>query len=270
MKNRPFLISLCTVIGWFTGTWTQAVHSAATIIKCSGQIPNKTACLIKPISYGIDTYRVDICKENPFPSSRSSADYAGAGCMTLFNGNGTLYKAKLAKGSGYKLPDVGREVIKPGTYKYLTMILKNGFRSSGKYTSGETTWRTVGPDVDSLKTSKGDPVEFTVQLKNWRGKYDQDNDYCDNNGGTYSRCELKYNGYNLTGIGLGNDFTETYGVKTSYVFYMIELLSPISLNEDSYGDFEIKVKTNLEVYGNGSEVLSISTAPFIFEATYKN
>ena len=120
------------------------------------------------------------------------------------------------------------------------MVLKNGFISSGKYTSGDTTWRTVGPNSKALATSKGVPVEFMVKLSNWRGIDDRDNDYCDNNGGTSSRCESNYNGYKVTGIGLGADFIETYGTKVNYIFYMIKLSSPITLKEDSNGDFNFK------------------------------
>ncbi len=269
MKNRTLLFLLLTSFGGLNAIWNQPVNSASNIIKCRGQIPDKTACLIKPSSYKLDTYRVDICQKSPFPAFRISSDYAGSGCITLFNGKGNLYRSQLAKGGKYKLPKIGRDKIKPGTYKYLTIVLKNGFISSGKYTSGKTTWRTAGPSIGNLKTSAGDPAEFIVKLKNWRGVSDGDNDYCDNNGGTSSRCEVNYNGYQLTGIGLGEDFTETYGDKVKYMFYMIELSSPITLKEGSDGDFNITAKTNLEVYGNGVEVKSISSAPFIFQATYR-
>jgi len=190
--------------------------------------------------------------------------------MTLFNGKRDPYKAKLTKSSNYKLPITGREDIKPGTYKYLAMVLKNGFVSSGKYTAGDTTWRTIGPDHKALQTTKGDPVEYSVKLTNWRGTDDRDNEYCDNNGGTSSRCESKYNGYKVIGIGLGSDFIETFGPNVTYMFHMVELPSPIILGEDSDGDFVITAKKRLEVYGNGNVVQSISIAPFIFQATYNN
>ena len=270
MKNRSLLLFLVTALGGFLGFLIQPVNSAAKIIKCTGNIPELTACLIEANTYKIDTYRIDICKESPFPAYRSSADYAGAGCMTLFNGNGDLFKRDLSQSSSYKIPTTGRDSIKSGKYKYLTMVLKNGFTSSGKYTSGNTTWRTLGPNVNNLETSKGEPIPFTVKLNNWRGSNDSNNDYCDNNGGTFSRCEMNYNGYDLTGIGLGSDFIETYGKNVTYMFYMVELSSPIILKKDFDGYFDLKVKANLEVYGNGSIVQSISTAPFIFQATYIN
>ena len=270
MTTRSLFLSLVTALVGSLGVFIQPVNSAATIIKCKGNIPDLTACLIEASSYKIDTYRIDVCKESPFPAYRSSADYAGAGCMTLFNGNGDLFKRDLSQSSTYKIPTTGRDTIKSGKYKYLTMVLKNGFTSSGKYTSGDTTWRTVGPTVQNLETSKGEPIAFTVKLNNWRGTNDSDNDYCDNNGGTFSRCEMNYNGYNLTSIGLGSDFIETHGKNVIYMFYMVELSSPIILKKDSEGYFELKVKAHLEVYGNGSTVQSISTAPFIFQANYSN
>ena len=268
MKNRFLLIPLFTIFGGLIGSWHQPVYSAATIIKCKGQIPDKTACFIKPSSYNIDTYRVDLCQRNPFPDFRSSADYAGAACMTLFNSKDGVDRGQVVNSSIYKLPIIDKDNIKPGTYKYLAMVLKNGFKSSGKYSSGGTTWRTVGPDSKTLKTSQGDPVEFTVKLSNWRGVDDRDNDYCDNNGGTSSRCESNYNGYQVTGIALGSDFIESYGVEVAYMFHMIEIPLPITLREDSDGSFVITNKKRLEVYGNGKEVQSISIAPFIFQVTY--
>ena len=268
MKIRSLLIPLLQIFGCLVSLWNEPVHSAATIIKCTGQIPDKTSCFIEPTSYKIDTYRVDICQRNPFPDTRSSADYAGAACMTLFDGKDYLDRREFARNSNYKITITASKNIKPGTYKYLAIVLKNGFKSSGKYTSGNTTWRTVGPDPNNLEITKGDPVEFSVKLSNWRGIDNRDNDYCDNNGGTSSRCESKYNGYEVTGIALGNDFIETYGSKVSYMFHMVKMPLPITIKEDSQGDFIITNKKRLEVYGNGIEVQSISIAPFIFQLTF--
>ncbi|WP_320667408.1 hypothetical protein [Prochlorococcus sp. MIT 1307] len=261
---------MLTILGGVVGFENQPTYSASTIIKCAGQIPNKTACLIEPSSYVIDTYRVDLCQKSPFPDFRSSANYSEAECITIFNGNGNLFRNQLGKDSKYKLPTTGREVVKPGKYKYLTMILKNSFISSGKYRSGETTWRTLGSDEKNLTTKKGDPVKFAAKLRNWRGKDNKDNGYCDNNGGTFSRCEMNYNGYEITAIGLDTDFIESYGDKVTYMFYMLELSTPITLKESSDGYFDLTLKNSLEVYGDGIKVESISTAPFIFEAKYNN
>ena len=60
MKNSFLLISLFTISGTLTALENQPVHSAATIIKCTGQIPNKTACLIEANSLKINIYRIDI------------------------------------------------------------------------------------------------------------------------------------------------------------------------------------------------------------------
>tara|TARA_Y100001968_G_scaffold327409_1_gene372424 strand:+ start:7019 stop:7843 length:825 start_codon:yes stop_codon:yes gene_type:complete len=273
MNIRTLLISLLTISGGLADVFKLPVQASASIIKCKGQIPQRVACLIKPSSYKIDTYRVDICEKTPFPPFRSSADYSGAGCLTLFNGNGNLYRGDFARNSNYKPPLTGRENLKSGTYKYLTIVLKNGFTSSGKYTSGETTWRTAGRDKKGrpkLTTKQGEPVEIKESLNNWRGNNNKDNDYCNNNGGTFSRCEMIYNGYKLTGIGLGPDFIENHDKNVAYMFYMVELASPIKLTENLSGNINLTVQRNLEVYGYGKTVKSISTPPFIFEATYTN
>ena len=116
MKNRSLLISLLTFIGAINSSIDQPGHTAASIINCKGQIPDKTACLITPSSLKVDIYRVDICKESPFPNYRSSADYASANCISIFNDNGKLYRGKFQKGNRYKLPEKGRDFINTGNY----------------------------------------------------------------------------------------------------------------------------------------------------------
>ena len=148
MQKRSLLISLfASGLGLF-GPWDLPAYSAVTVSDCTGIPSGDTACLIEPTTYQVSFYRVDICVNDPFPSTSSSADYAGSGCITLFNGNGTLYEGELANENTFNLPSTGREKIKAGTYKYLTMVLNNSFTSSGKYTSGSTTWRTDGTDND--------------------------------------------------------------------------------------------------------------------------
>mgnify|MGYP004131914429 CR=1 FL=1 len=273
MRKHFLFISLLTVLGIIGSKGDQPVYAAATILKCVGQIPNKTACLIEANSLKTTIYRVDLCKESPFPNYRSSADYASAGCISLFNDNGKLYKGKFKKGNKYKLPEKGRDIIKSGSYNYLTIVFENRFKSSGKYTSGQRTWTTTRR-IDKktnrkvLNINKGQPIEFTSKLSNWRGKFNKNNDYCDNNGGTYSRCEVNYNGYELTSIGLGKNFIESYGSDLSYMFYMNKLLSPIKLKEGADLDFYLIDNNGLEVYGNGDTVNSITIAPFIFKVTY--
>jgi len=272
MRNHYLFISFLILLGVIGIKGEQPVQSAATIIKCKGQIPNKTACLIKAKSIKINIYRVDLCKKNPFPNYRSSADYAGASCITLFNGNGKLYRGNFKKGTKYKLPEEGREIIKTGSYNYLTIVFENSFKSSGEYKSGQTTWKTGGFNKKYnqriLNINKGATIEYTSKLSNWRGKNNKENDYCDNNGGTYSRCEIKYNGYQLTSIGLGSNFIESYGPKLPYMFYMNTLLSPINIKEAMNMDFFLVDNNSLEVYGNGETVKSISIAPFIFKVNF--
>ena len=272
MRNRILFISLFAILGFSSNKGLQPVQAAATILKCAGQVPNKTACLIEAKSIKTNIYRVDLCKENPFPNYRSSADYAGAKCISLFNNNGKLYIGNFKKGNEYKLPTQGRDIIKSGKYQYLTIVFENKFKSAGKYTSGERTWTTGGINKKNNKkiinVNKGNPKEFTSKLSNWRGEINKKNDYCDNDGGTYSRCEIKYNGYQLTSIGLGSNFIESYGPKLPYMFYMNNLLSPINLKEATNIDFFLVDNNSLEVYGDGETVQSISLAPLIFKISF--
>ena len=272
MKNRFLLIPLLTFLGGIISNWNLPVRSALTIIKCTGQVPKNNACLIDASSYKIAIYRIDLCKENPFPAYRSTPDYLGAGCISLFNRSGKLWKVNFRNYSKYKIPSFSMENIKPDTYNYSAIILKNSFKSSGKYTSGDKTWITGG--VDKITKKKilikggGNPVEFTTKLTNWRGMKNKNNDYCINNGGTPSRCEVKYNGYEITAIGLDSDFIENYGENLNYVFYMNKLKSPMKFKKDIVGEFFINVKNQLEVYGSEGSVQSISIAPFIFDVVY--
>ena len=272
IKNKYLLFSFLTCLGAIFSNFDVPAYSALTIIKCSGKIPNKTACLINSSSYKIDIYRIDLCEENPFPDYRSTPNYSGARCISLFNRNGKLWKINFKNNSKYSIPVFGRGNIKPSIYKYSTIILKNSFTSSGKYTSGDKTWITGG--VDKITKKKilikggGIPVEFTTKLTNWRGNENKNNDYCINNGGTPSRCEVKYNGYEITAIGLDSDFIENYGENLNYVFYMNKLKSPMKFKNEIVGEFFINVKNQLEVYGSGGSVESISIAPFIFDVVY--
>ena len=273
MRNHSFHISLLTLLVVSNSVFTYPVDSASTIIKCTGKIPKKTACLIKANSLELNIYRVDLCKKNPFPVYRSSADYASGGCISLFNGNGKLYKGNFIKGNKYKLPKRGRGIIKKGSYNYLTIVFENRFRSSGEYLSGLNNWMTGGINKKDnrkiIKLNEGEPVKSTTKLSNWRGKNNIKNDYCENNGGTNSRCEINYNGHELTSIGLDSNFIESYGNKLSYMFHAKKLLSPIELKEVLDAEYYLIDNNSLEVYGNGKSVDSISIAPFIFKLIYK-
>ena len=272
IKSHSLLIAILTALGGLSIDCYKPLRAALTILDCNGRIPRKTACLIKPVTFKTDIYRIDICKENPFPDYRSSPNYSGSGCMALFRSKGRLYRFDIRKGPKYKIPQRGRENIKTETYNYLAIIFKNGFTSSGEYTTGDKTYMTAGVDKKTnkkiLKINGGNPEEFTTKLSNWRGESNKDNEYCDNNGGTFSRCEIKYNGYELTAVGLGNDLIEDHGSKLKYVFYMNKLLSPINLNEDLDSVFYLKANNRLEVYGKGNEIQSITIAPFIFDLNY--
>tara|TARA_Y100001968_G_scaffold333950_1_gene401739 strand:+ start:29674 stop:30438 length:765 start_codon:yes stop_codon:yes gene_type:complete len=247
------------------GILLKSAKPGATILRCNGNIPNKAACLIKAKTYKITIFKIDVCQNNPFPEFRSTADYGGATCLNLFDNK----KVNLNRNLKIELPSV-REEYK-GNYKYLSLILKNDFKVSGEYQSNGIFWKTgkeSAKDVKKYKNNSGKAFELVESLKNWRGKNNINNKYCDNNGGTSSRCELNYNGNQLTAIGLSSDYVETSGENVKYMFFMIKLSPQINLDSTSEGFFNINYQKDLEVYGNGSLIQSISIAPFIFTANY--
>ena len=242
---------------------------SATILNCDGEIPKKTTCLIKARSYEVDILRIDICKENPFPSYRSTPDFSGSKCLNVVTVNGITNKINLDKDSKFNISDFIPNDQIEGQYKFLAITLKNKFTISGEYKIGELKYKTgsKGPkDIIIDKTNKK-PSKFSEKLINWRGKKNKDNRYC-KQGGTPSRCDLNYNGIKLTAIGLNKDYFETYGDKTKYIFYTSEFPSPVTINEKSKGYFDIKYIKNLEVYGDGIKIRSISIAPFLFKSFY--
>ena len=52
------------------------------------------------------------------------------------------------------------------------------------------------------------------------------------------------------------------------MFFNTELSPMVNLNEGSKGYIEINFKKNLEVFGDGSNVKSISIAPFEFQTKF--
>ena len=244
------------------------LYSSSTILNCSGQIPNKTACLIEANSFKVKVRRVDICQKNPFPSYRSTADYSGSKCINLFNEKITGQNY-LEKSKKFNIPKT--LFIEKGDYKYISIILENKFTVSGKYKAGNYFWETSkeGPKkIIQSNNNISNPNEFTSKLTSWRGEKDLDNKYCENNGGTSSRCDVQYNGFRMTGVGLDPDFVETSGKKIKYMFFMSELSPPVNLNNDSKGFLKIDFKKYLEVFGNKLAVKSISIAPFQFKAKF--
>ena len=268
MKNlKIFYISIIPIISFLYDVNKQVFPN--TILNCNGEIPNKTACLIKASTYNIDITRIDICQEDPFPEFRTSADFNNSNCINLFNSKNLFEKLDLDKALIFKL---SKEKIKDGNYKYISIILKNKFTASGKYDVGKYIYITSSKGPQEIlidKNTNKNPMKFTEKFSNWRGKANQPNRYC-KNGGTFSRCDLNYNGIKLTAIGIGRDFIETHGEKTKYLFYLSEFPSPIKIDNSSIGYFEIKAKKNLEVYGNGVQVKSISIAPFLFRTDYND
>tara|TARA_B100000401_G_scaffold436346_1_gene379650 strand:+ start:1163 stop:1984 length:822 start_codon:yes stop_codon:yes gene_type:complete len=244
------------------------VYSSARILNCSGTIPRKTACLIRANSFKAKIRRIDVCQNNPFPNYRSMPDFSGSKCINLFNSELSSQSDLDRDKKFYLSKDIN---IQKGGYKYISIILKNKFTVSGKYKADNYFWATSKEGPKKIIQSKSNisiPNEFTTKLTNWRGEKDLDNKYCVNNGGTPSRCDLQYNGFNMTGIGLDSSLIETFGKKTKYIFFVSEISPVVNLNQNSEGYFSINLEKNLEVFGNGSAIQSISIAPFKFKTKY--
>ena len=246
------------------------VHSS-TILNCNGAMPKKTICLIKATTYKVDISRIDICKKNPFPSFLITPNLDVSNCISLYNIENTSKKVNLDINSKFDIPSFKNPETMGGQYSYLSMILKNNFTISGKYTVGNLTYKTgsKGPkDILEDKNPNSKPLKFSEKLTSWRGKQNKDNKYC-NQGGTKSRCDLVYNGFKINTIGLNSDLFESNGKQTKYVFYAMELAKPVNITNTSNGYFDIKYIKNLEVYGDGRKIRSISMAPFLFKTLYK-
>ena len=250
-----------------TSNSNKPVYSS-TILNCNGSIPKKTACIIKASSYAVRIKRIDICQTNPFPNYRSTADFGGSKCINLLNDELSNKNDFDREKKLYLSKDLN---IEEGRYKYISLILRNKFIAAGKYKTDNYFWATSkeGPkEIIQSKSNIPNPSKFTTKLTNWRGEKNLDNKYCENNGGTPSRCDLQYNGFKMTGIGLDSDFNETSGSKTKFMFFVSELNPSVSLNADSKGYFSMNLEKNLEVFGNGSAVTSISIAPFKFKTNF--
>ena len=264
-KISYFLIVFLTS---FTSFQLKPVYSSSTILNCNNKIPKGVPCLIKASSYNVEIEKVDICPKNPFPDFRTTPDYAGSLCLNLYDKKINSGKLNLTNNSKLEIPE---KTLDNREYKYVSIIFKNKFTVSGKFSANENSWNTTkkGPKYVLKATENLEvPKKFSEKLTNWRGLNNENNKYCDNSGGTFSRCDLNYNGYKLTAIGLNENFIESYGEKTKYLFYNVELSPPITLNKEKKGTIDIKYQRNLEVYGDGKDIKSISVAPLILRAFF--
>ena len=270
MRNISILnlvIGYLILLAWNSN---KPVYSSARILNCTGSIPKKTACIIKASSYDLKIRRIDICQKNPLPKYKITPDFSGSRCINLTNNK--LDSENLFK-TNQKYNISKNSIIENGNYRYISIMIKNKFIVSGSYNANDYFWSTSkkGPkEIIQSKSKISNPNRFTTKLTNWRGKENLDNKYCNNNGGTFSRCDLQYNGYEMSGIGLDSDFVETSGNKIKFMFFISELSPMINLNQDSKGYIDINFKKNLEVFGNGSAVTSISVAPFEFQTRFIN
>ncbi len=268
MKKSKIINFLIFCLSGMSFIQMRQIYSSSTILNCSGDVPKGVPCLIKASSYKAEVERIDICKNNPFINIRTTPDYGGSYCLNLFSNKNNSKKINLADNPIFKIPE--NENIR-GEFKYISVIFKNKFTISGKYKSGNDIWITNNKGPKNIVKSVSDkdiPKKFSEKLINWRGADNKNNKYCDNNGGTSSRCELNYNGNKLTAIGLNKDYIESFGDNVKFVFYNLELSPPIQILEVDKGSIIIRYKKNLEVYGNGKDIKSISTAPIIFSVRF--
>ncbi len=272
MKKYKVLFNLISLylLTFISVLFNNPLRSATTILECEGKIPKAIPCLIRANKYESKILRVDICQTDPLPNYKIKADYLENKCIKLLNNKKSFLKNNQNKELIFELSKYGQNSTPSGTYKYLSIIFDNKFKVSGKYKSEDIFWTTGSKGPGNVFQSKKDskPLTFTEKFNNWRGKQNKDNRYCKNNGGSFSRCELLYNGYKSTGIGLNQEFIETYGNKAKYILYTTELSTPINFNKDLVGSLEIKLINYLEVFGDGNSVKSFSVAPFLFKTIY--
>ena len=272
-KNTSLIISSLAVSGLLINLFQKEIKAfPVTVEKCeTGQIPTAAkGCLIDPISYKLDLYRVYICREDPFPASATKANLDV--CMALFIDNNNPYTAEFANNS-FTLPKTGMDEIVNGSYSHVAVVFENIFRGKGSYTVGGTTYKTLKSFTEegtNVSTTLDAPQTTIDELKSWRGSDgNSDNPYC-KDGATVSRCETDFNGYKVTGIITDSSFNAVWGDTSARLFYLAKLTNPFTLNKNSSGSIEITVENNYEVGGNneGTEVRNMNISPFVFQPTY--
>ena len=83
MKYRSIINFLILTSATLFGVEIKPAYSSITILNYSGEIPNKTPCLIEANQYKINILRVDICQENPFPNYSYSHSIVPGGLLVI-------------------------------------------------------------------------------------------------------------------------------------------------------------------------------------------
>ena len=110
--------------------------------------------------------------------------------------------------------------------------------------------------IGSVFCKLSNPAKFTTKLVYWRGEKNLDNKYCENNGGSPSRCDLLYNGFKMTGIGLDSNLVETYGNKISKLNkYYNEFETGGELIFGDFYEFEVKYLVKEEMARTSEDIL---------------
>ena len=94
------------------------VYSSQRILNCTGNIPKKTACIIKASSFKVKLKRIDICQKNPLPNYKSKPDFIRSKCVNLLN-NKVSAENPLNTNQKYEIP---KNLAK--STKAITQILK--------------------------------------------------------------------------------------------------------------------------------------------------
>ena len=263
-------------------------------------------CAITPTVFQIDLYRAELCINNPMPTGTTTPNYDSSGCITLFDGEGTPSTEDIGNNQTASLPSSEFDIF-PGTYKYLNLVLGSNFRSSASHTYNGITYRTksggytdypgdtIGTNVTSEAGTPAvtdkyigtDGVWYSSTSGNgWRSKYgdkeiEEASQFCQNNGGTNSRCDFEFyyrtnvsDVYKVTAIigvvGSDGSFTEEVSGNSNSLFYQNELRSPLTLNADSSGFFDIGIKANISVQSNQDEdeVIQLNASPISFDMEF--
>ena len=266
---------------------------------------NSGFCAITPKVFNIELYRAELCINNPMPTGTTTPNYDSSGCITLFDGKGKSSTEDIGNNQTASLPSSEFKIV-PGTYRYFNLVLGSNFRASASHTYNGITYRTSGKtetyiyegvetsDTTNVTSTAGKPVVTdrffgtgdNYSIHGWRSKYgdpktEEPYAYCQNNGGTKTRCDFSFyyrdnslTVYNVTAIigvvGRDGSFTEEVSGNSNALFYQNELIEPITLFADSSGFFDIGIKANISVQSNDAEneVMQLNASPISFDMKF--
>ena len=119
MKRNKLSYFFIAYLISFTSLRINPLYSSATILNCNSQVPKGPPCLIKASSYKVEIQKLDICSKNPFPDFRTTPDYAGSLCLSLFDKTNNSSKLNLTNDLKLKIPD---NTLDNREYRYISII----------------------------------------------------------------------------------------------------------------------------------------------------